>query len=91
MIQLVGETPGGMETYSRIFLCKICIIKGSALIPLPPSWSQHWTGPSVWYSLKRRAERAGTIREGFLEERVGFRWAEGRAEAMAGAQGQAGP
>ena len=68
-----------METCSRIFLCKICIIKGSALI-LSPSWSQHRTGPSAWYSLKRRAERAGAIREGFLEEGVGFRWAEGRAE-----------
>lgn len=72
-------TWAGMETCFRIFLCKICIIKGSALI-LSPSWSQHRTGPSAWYSLKGRAERAGAIREGFLEEGVGFRWAEGRAE-----------
>ena len=72
---------GGMETCSRIFLCKICRVKGSALIP-SPSWSQHRTGASAWYSLKRRAERAGAIREGFLEEGVGFRWRrEGQSQA----------
>lgn len=70
-----------METCSRIFLCKICIVKGSALMP-SPSWSQHRTGASAWYSLKRRAERAGAIREGFLEEGVGFRWQrEGQSQA----------
>lgn len=68
-----------METCSGIFLCKICMVKGSALIP-SLFWSQHRTGPSAWYSPERRTERAGAIREGFLEEGVGFRRAEGRAE-----------
>ena len=45
-----------------------------------PLWSQHRTGPLAWHSLERRKERAGALREGFLEEGVGFRWAEGRAE-----------
>lgn len=81
VIQLTGggAQGRGVEACSRIFLCKICTVKGSALTP-SPFWSQHRPGPPAWYSLERRKERAGAIREGFLEEGVGFRWAEGRAE-----------